>query len=130
MKRPSERQVLASEGLAAGKSVTEAMRAAGYSPSTVDQGIRAVPATVQALGIKALPLYQAGKGLSIGDLEKLALGRLAQNVVEGKDAGTLTAKVIGSHKALNLWIAENQTGVIVINTPQVEKLLELPDKDE
>ena len=61
--------------------------------------------------------------MSWKDREDLIIGRLQENIENGSDKAALSAKIMGSHKALGLWTAENQTGVVVLNVNA------LPEKD-
>jgi hypothetical protein len=129
--RPTERQKKAAEGLRAGKTIKAALLDAGYAETTAKMGMRAVPLSVQTLGIKGSGVWRVGKGLSIDDFKYLALGRLAVNTAEGKDGGVMSAKTLGSHRELNLWTPESQIGLIVVNAPTgAGKLEELPKEEK
>ena len=104
-----------------GTKVSEALIAAGYSKTQANKGWESVPKSV----IKLLPkktrmLMDRGKALAAEkrDMEHLIIGRLADNVTAGKDGGSLSAKILGSHRDLNLWQPEGLAGVIVLNAPK------------
>jgi hypothetical protein len=61
-------------------------------------------------------LQQRGT-ISPADQEKLVRGRLVENVIEGKDAGSMSAKILGSERTVNMWTPENQTGVVILAAP-------------
>ncbi len=131
--RPTDRQKKAAELLAdPNRTITSAMIEAGYSPATASQGMAAVPATVLALGMKGSNVYQVGKSLKVEDLRHLAIGRLAINVTEGKDGGVMSAKTLGSHRELNLWTADTQVGVILVQAPEthVKALSQVPEEEK
>jgi hypothetical protein len=48
---------------------------------------------------------------------KLVRGRLIDNV-NGKDGGSMSAKILGSDSELNMWQPEFQQGLVIINVPQ------------
>jgi len=50
---------------------------------------------------------------------KIATGRLISNCITGTDKGAMSAKILGSHHALNLWTPDSAVGLIVLNAPQV-----------
>jgi hypothetical protein len=56
----------------------------------------------------------------------LALGRLAENAIKGKDGGAQSAKILGSHREFNAWTPDNQMGVILLNCPK--EILEHKDE--
>jgi len=130
--RPTERQKKAAANLQAGMPIKAAMLDAGYSEAVANNGMRKVPMTVQALGIKGTDVYQAGKGMSIEDLKHLAIGRLVLNVTEGKDGGVMSAKTLGSHRELNLWTPESQIGLMVVNAPDsgVKAKADVPEDEK
>lgn len=110
-------------------TIKGAMMASGYTESMSSRGWTGVPQSVFALLAKrGTKLTRLGKELSLDDCKHLVLGRLAENCVKGKDGGVMSAKVLGSRKELNLWVADSQVGVIVLNQghAQIEKMLEPP----
>ena len=120
--------------LAQGESYTKALLAAGYSPNVAKKGRAGVPDKVMRMvGPKAIKLRELGK-LSPNVHKELLLGRLCENVLQGKDGGTLSAKALGSTKEIDLFRTESQVGVIVVNAPNtadIQRVLEsLNDPEE
>lgn len=114
--------------------VTKALEQAGWAPKQASKGWDTVPRDVMAiLPKKAQRLIELGK-LGKKDMEHFALGRLVKNVQDGKDGGAQSAKILGSHREINAWTPDNQTGVIVLNCPQEidmgEMLRELDAADD
>jgi len=68
---------------------------------------------------KTKALMDKGRALKADDsaMEKLILSRLGENIVQGKDSGTQSAKVLGSHRDLNMWKSVRLSGVIILQTP-------------
>lgn len=60
----------------------------------------------------------------------MVIGRLAVNTARGKDAGAMSAKILGSRRELNMFTPENQVGVFVVNPPQSPNLGKLIESDE
>lgn len=114
---PAVRAKLA-ELLSKNTPVCEALKEAGYSEKTAVKGWAAVPDSVLAL------MPQQGKALvELGKIDKdarrnLVRGRLITNVIEGKDGGSMSAKILGSESELNMWTPDTQVGLIVLNAPQ------------
>ena len=107
--------------LAQGESYSSALLAAGYSPNVAKKGRAGVPdAVLRMVPKKAAKLRELGK-LSSDIHKELVLGRLTENVLQGKDGGTLSAKALGSTKELNMFEAEHKTGVIVVNAPSMHE---------
>ena len=109
-----------SESLLQGKSASAALRDAGYSANTVKAGPRAISkTTLRMLGKAGQRLVALSQHSSPEALQHLAVGRLMENCVKGRDAGVMSAKTLGSHRDLNLWTPESQAGTIVFNMPTV-----------
>ena len=49
----------------------------------------------------------------------LVRGRLVSNTITGTDKGAMSAKIVGSDRELNLWEPESQTGVVILQKPQI-----------
>ena len=98
--------------------VGEALREAGYSERQAMKGWAAVPDKVfVTLPKKAQRLMALGK-TDKESRKNLVRGRLVENVVHGKDGGSMSAKILGSDTELNLWTPEFQQGLIVLTCPQ------------
>ena len=117
-KTPTQHKKLASL-LAQDVPVGEALVAAGWSPTQAAKGWEAVPdAVLIKLPKKAHRLIALGK--TDKDMRRnLVRGRLVSNTISGKDGGAMSAKILGSDKELSMWEAESQTGVIILQTPQI-----------
>ena len=119
--------------LAQGESYSSALLAAGYSPNVAKKGRAGVPdAVLRMVPKKAAKLRELGK-LGSDVYRELVLGRLAENTIQGKDAGVMSAKTLGSTKELDMFRTESQVGVIVVNAPnsaEMGKLLESLDTPE
>lgn len=97
--------------------VGEALVAAGWSPTQALKGWDAVPdAVFTKLPAKAKKLIALGKA----DREtrrNLVLGRLVSNTISGRDAGSMSAKILGSRTELNMWQPELNQGLIILQAP-------------
>ena len=132
-KTPQQKKHLA-KLLGEGMPVGQALRAAGWSEMQSKKGFAAVPGDVlAALPKKAQALMDRGKALKTDKsaMENLIVGRLSENIAQGRDGGTQSAKVLGSHRDLNMWQPDQLAGLIVLQTPQkfqdpeyVQKLME------
>jgi hypothetical protein len=116
-KTPAQHKKLASL-LAQDVPVGEALREAGWSERQSMKGYAAVPDRV----IINLP-KKAQRLMNLGKTDKesrknLVRGRLVDNVVKGKDGGTMSAKVLGADTELNMWQPEMQQGLIILQAPQ------------
>lgn len=108
--------------LQAGDTIKDAMVKAGYSEGQASRGIAAVPDRVwRLLGKDSKQLAARGAALTVETLKNLAMGRMADNLVEGKDKAAMTLKLAGSHRDLNLWTPDSQVGVVILNSPQLPK---------
>jgi len=98
--------------------VGEALVQAGWSERQAKKGMAAVPDKVLAVLPKKMKRL-----INLGKMDKerrkdLIRGRLVDNIVQGKDGGAQSAKILGSDQELNLWTPDQQLGVIVLNAPQ------------
>jgi len=48
----------------------------------------------------------------------LIRARIVDNIQKGKDGGAISAKILGSDSELNMWTAELQQRLIILQTPQ------------
>lgn len=128
VKRATPRQVKAAALLANGEtSIRSAMKAAGYSEWTADAGMRAVPATVLALMPQESNLIDLGRAVTPEQQENMVRGRLMLNVMKGRDAGVNSAYRLGQDKRVNMFQADSQVGVVIIQSPQSDKS-EVPEE--
>ena len=118
-----------------GQPIHGVMIAHGYSEKQARKGWSNVPQKA----IKLMSSSARGKRLrSLGtinpqDQEKLVRGRLVENCIEGKDSGSMSAKILGSEKSLSMWQPDIQSGIVFINAPACaladrEKLLNPPEE--
>src|SRR5215471_1614726 len=118
MKKTKEQDEILAEMLTDGAGPVEALRAAGYSEHSARQGWKKVPARIMSkLGKKGKRLIEKGK-MDKQDLEHLVIGRLAENVISGKDGGAQSAKILGSHRDINAWTPEQMAGLIILQAPK------------
>jgi hypothetical protein len=119
-KTPKQKKKLA-KLLSEGAPVGEALRQAGWSELQSKKGYATVPNDVLALlPKKTKALMDKGRALKADKsaMENLILGRLGENIARGRDAGTQSAKVLGTHRDLNMWPPDQLAGVIILETPQ------------
>lgn len=120
MRLADERQIKAAELLAEGKPILHALVEAGYSENTARLGLNGVSDTVMQLIPKSgHGLMQLSRVLSWEDHQHLVLGRLAKNVMDGKDSGSASAKILGGHKSLNMWVSEANINQVMIQLPDI-----------
>lgn len=126
MKKTKEQDEILAEMLTDGAGPVEALRAAGYSEASARQGWKKVPVRIMSrLGKKGKRLIEKGK-MDKQDLEHLVIGRLAENVISGKDGGAQSAKILGSHRDINAWTPEQMAGLIILQAPK--ELIERKDE--
>jgi hypothetical protein len=100
------------------EGICKALKDAGYPDSMARQGWNAVPQKVMAmLSAKGRKLMELGRNLTPELQEHLVRGRLAHNTMIGKDGGAMSAKLLGSDKRVNMFVPDNQMGVIVLSAP-------------
>src|SRR6266513_1049506 len=105
-KKPDQNK--AARMLAQGESYSSALLAAGYSANVAKKGRAGVPDKVlRMVPRKAAKLREMGK-LGSDVYRELVLGRLAENTIQGKDSGVMSAKALGSTRALDLFHTESQ----------------------
>jgi hypothetical protein len=113
----------AAEGLARGLKPAQALRAAGFSETTVKRGPKGINHMIRAelktLGRKYIEL---GRDLSPQDQEDLVRGRLAHNAIIGTDKGAVSAKQLGADKRIAMWQPDSQVGVVVLQAPQMRQI--------
>lgn len=118
------------ESIAQGKTIREALLDAGKSAKQARKGISAVnQQMMKGLAKEGYRLVALSEQFTQEQWGKIAIGRLIQNAMLGKDGGCLSAKQLGQHRDLQLWQPETVAGVIVLQTPtkiseNVGKILE------
>jgi hypothetical protein len=118
-RKTPEQYQKAADLIGAGEPISKALTEAGWSQKTANKGVAAIPEGV----MKLLPknqqaLIALGKSTEPEDVRHLVSGRLIQNVTQGKDKGSLSAKILGGRRDLNMWTPDMQLGVIILQTPQ------------
>jgi len=99
------------------------------TPRQAKKGWAAVPDEVlklAGLSKKGKALAALGRQLTAQNQEDLVRGRLAQNVISGKDGGSHSAKILGSDRRVNMWTPDVQQGLIILQAPKAL----LDNKDE
>src|SRR5258705_352931 len=105
VRNASEKQRLAAKLLSEpGRTITSALVEAGYSPAQAAKGFAAIPATVLALMPQESNLVDLGRALNPEQQEALVRGRLALNVLKGKDSGVASAYRLGQDKRVNMFV--------------------------
>lgn len=127
-----DRRSKVAEALLAGEPIGKTMLANGYSESTADQGLRAVPRTALKLLLEKqnpemLAILEAG--CEAVDYKALVLARLTENAIKGRDGGVASAKALGSIRELNMFTPDSQVGVIVVAGPEVHEAGKLVSGD-
>lgn len=127
-RRPAEVQPrhreIAKRVLRKGQSLLRALTDCGFSETQARKGlviIRQNNALRTAFADEAEAMRQEKKDRPItpdwGTIEGDIIHRLHENVLDGKDKAVMSAKVLGSHKKLNLWQPEFQQGIVILNAP-------------
>jgi hypothetical protein len=103
----------------AGQSITKAMTALGYSASMSRMGHARLPKVLRGVELdisqgESKRLEKLAEEYTPQRFDKLIKGRLVETVTKGADAdATPAAKLLGSHKELNLWSPDTVVGVQV-----------------
>lgn len=131
-RKPTERHRKVAEALKRGEPIFSTMVANGYSEMTARMGINGVPRTVLALMPEQSNLVSLGR-INATHQEEIVRGRLVYNTLTGSDKGVLSAKALGSDRRVAMFTPDIQTGIVVINAPNVAvedraKLLDAPDE--
>jgi hypothetical protein len=105
-----------------GCTFEESMLQAGYSQTCAKRGKASLSkecldAWNKALHEKSAELRQFGATLTPQEQEQLVRGRLAKNTIEGTDAGTQSAKLLGSDRRVSMWQPDSISGVVIIEAP-------------
>ena len=118
-----------------GQPIKAVMIAQGFSENTANRGWAEVPAKALRLmsaSARGKHLQQLGT-IRPADQEKLVRGRLVHNVIEGKDAGAMSARALGSDKRVSMWQPDMRNGVVILEAPRWaienrEALLNAPEE--
>lgn len=102
-----------------GQTIKKALMDAGYSEYSSNQGWAAVPnKVVKLLAKKGMRLKELGD-IDTQTQEKIVRGRLVYNTIKGSDKGAMSAKLLGSEKRVNMFTADFQAGLIVLQAPTI-----------
>jgi hypothetical protein len=110
---PTNQQRKAARMLAHGASFTDALRAAGYSPAQARKGFARV---VKSKGLMAA-LQEEMKRYPPEVRRDLVRLRLLQNLFDGEDRATKSARLLGLDNEVRMWQDEQQNQVLVIQAP-------------
>lgn len=126
-RKSKEQHVQAAKAIAAGIPISTALKEAGWSENTANQGRKAIEQSkplreaLQAeLRGKFKHFMDLGSSVSAVEQENIARGRLLQNAIEGTDAGVQSSKLLWQDKRVNQLVPENQVGVIMIHGGNVQ----------
>jgi hypothetical protein len=120
------------ELVASGKSPKEAMIEAGWSEAQARKGKANISqpmldAIVAAKKESFKETVALGQSITVEEQEALVRGSLVNNVIEGKDAGVQSAKLLGAERRLNMWATTDALiQAVIIQAPdrpvaQIEK---------
>jgi hypothetical protein len=115
-----------------GTPVCEALLEAGWSETQARKGRGAIPkAVLRLLTPKVKKLLDLGN-IDANVQERLVRGRLVQNTIDGRDSGSMSAKILGSDRRVNMFVPDVQQGIIVISAPKevLENKTKLLESDE
>lgn len=111
-------------------SVRSSALAAGYSQNTANMGLRSLPQSVRTYVLtrkkKLSKLAQIAHEFDAKQQENVVRGALLANVAAGKDQAVNSLKLLGSDRRVNMWTAENSTGVIVIQAAALPAFESVP----
>ena len=111
-------------------TIEAALLEGGYTPRQSKKGLACVPNAVwRKMGKNAKKLIKLGE-VDPKMQEKIVRGRLVENTLKGKDGGTMSAKVLGSDKRVNMWTPEQQNNVLILQAPNhvdIDKMLKEGD---
>ncbi len=120
--------------LARGIRLRDVLLDAGYGETQASKGWAAVPE-----GVKLLLPAKGKRLMNLGSVDpqtrrKLVRGRLVDNVIKGKDGGSMSAKILDSESDINMWTPEFQQGLVIINVPRSAvdhkaEILNAPEED-
>lgn len=95
----------------------------GYAPATAKRGKAALSKPMwEALAVESGKLELLGRKISPERQRNLVRGRLVLNTLRGRDDGSQSAKIPGSDKRVSMWQNESQSGLIVLQAPQIREI--------
>lgn len=99
--------------LAGGKSIFEALTAAGYSATQARKGLARI---TRSKGLRQA-LEEELRRFPPDVRANIIRLRLLSNVISGEDHAVKSAKLLGSDKEVNMFTTETQQGVFIIAPP-------------
>jgi len=104
--------------LAEDTPVGAALVQAGWTETQARKGLSAVPDEVfKMLPPKFRKLIALGRDTDKDTRRHIVRGRLIKNALEGRDNGSMSAKILGSDRELAMWEPELNSGLIVLQPP-------------
>ena len=104
-------------------TLRSAALAAGYSPNCSSTGMQHLPKVIRTYVLtrqkKLSKLAQLARAVTPEDQELTVRGALLANVASGKDQACNSLKMLGTDKRVNMFVADSQTGVIVIQAAPI-----------
>ncbi len=134
MKKTAQQQKKVASLIGRGATIQGALRAAGYSESTARKGRAALSrrtkeALAKSLGEGWESLVGSGRVAKADELRAAVVGRLSQNLIEGKDNGAQSAKLLGMLREVDCWKTPEQVGAYIIIEAPRGQTKELPILD-
>jgi hypothetical protein len=117
---PEDREWKAAQFLMEGKAIRDSLIRAGYPTSTANKGRNAITDGILA-ALLALGFEYEGIGEEImrspERAENTVMGFLYKCMVDRNSRGVNAAKLMGMHKKVNMFVADQQQNVLVIQAP-------------
>jgi hypothetical protein len=118
MRKTKEQKQKLAQALMDGRPVSRALVESGYTTERQAKKCKVPKDVIDMMPPKAQQLMAMGKQLTPDNQKYLVRGRLAQNTIQGKDGGTQAAKLLGSERGIDMFVPDNQTGVITLVMPK------------
>jgi hypothetical protein len=118
--QPDEREQKAAGFLLEGKPIREALIRAGYATTTANMGRKAITdGILKALLLQGFQYEEVGRQLIENPelAERTVMGFLYQSIRDRNSRGVNAAKLMGMHKRVNMFVADQQQNVLVIQAP-------------
>jgi hypothetical protein len=91
----------------------------------------AVSKTVLALLPESVPYVELGRAVTAEQQEAAIRGRLFSNVIKGVDKAVNSSYRLGQDKRVNMFQADTQVGIIMVNAPEsAVKQLPVPEDEK
>jgi hypothetical protein len=118
--QPDSREMKAAELLLEGKNIRTALLGAGYATTTANQGRSAITnGILKALLLQGFQYEEVGRQLIENPelAERTVMGFLYQSIRDRNSRGVNAAKLMGMHKRVNMFVADQQQNVLIIQAP-------------